>query len=203
MMMGAGTDTTAITMTFTLLMLAMHEEVQDRLYSEIYEIFGDDDNKEPEYSDFERMPYLEMVMKETLRRWTLAPFLNRTVKEDVKIGPYTLPAGCDISINVPYIHLNPRYYNEPLKFNPDNFTPEAEAKRPKYAYIPFSSGPRICIGRVLAETEIKLTVIALLRNFRFHSSLTMENLKLELSALPRSACGYPISIKWRKPKKHI
>ncbi|KAH0818879.1 hypothetical protein GEV33_003912 [Tenebrio molitor] len=144
-MMIAGSDTTAVTLSFTTIMLAMHQDVQRRAYKEMLDIFGNN-TREPTLDDLNRMDYLECVIKETMRLFPIAPVLIRKVLEDVIIRDTMIPEGSNLFIPVHYIHRNSKYWPNPLKFDPDRFKPEEVEKRPRYCYLPFSIPPRNCIG---------------------------------------------------------
>lgn len=116
------------------------------------------------------MKYLERVIFEALRMYPPVPLIARKVNEDVKLGMllftkliillqlknyifftvsgnYTVPAGTTVIISQFAVHRNPKYYKDPDTFNPDNFLPENCQTRPYHAYIPFSAGPRSCVGK--------------------------------------------------------
>ncbi|XKL69421.1 hypothetical protein PGB90_007190 [Kerria lacca] len=199
MMLQAGTETTAVTNSFVLLMLAMYPDVQEKVHKELDEVFGDDD-RSVDFNDLDRITYLDQVIKETGRRFVLTPMLFREAEEDIKLGNRVIPAGTGIIINIMNIHFNPDFYPNPYKFNPDNFSPEAIEKRPRHTYLLFSAGPRNCIGKTLAEIEIKLTIIGLLRKYTVHTNMTMEKMKFNFGFEVHSAVGYPVSFKWRNKK---
>uniref|UniRef100_A0AAT9UVF2 Cytochrome P450 3634B1 n=1 Tax=Maconellicoccus hirsutus TaxID=177089 RepID=A0AAT9UVF2_MACHI len=194
-----GTNTSASMLSFFLLAVAIHQEIQDRIYDELYQVFGDRD-RDADQDDIRRLPYLDQVFKETLRRFTLVPFVMRGVQEDCKIGDRIFPAGTTIMVSLAGVHFNPRYYPDPWTFNPDNFTADAVQSRPKLAFIPFSVGARNCIAQNFAIMEIKLILIALLRNFSFHTTTTMENIKLNMAFVIDNVNGYNVSVKRRIKK---
>ncbi|CAH1380516.1 unnamed protein product, partial [Tenebrio molitor] len=136
-MIATGSDTTAITLSFATIMLAMHQDIQEKLYKEMCDIFGNTD-RDPTLDDLTRMDYLERVIKETLRLFPIAPILLRQVQEDIKIRS-------ELLIPVHFIHRNPIHWPDPLKFDPDRFLPEEIEKRHRYSFMPFSIPPRNCI----------------------------------------------------------
>lgn len=137
------------------------------------------------------------------------------------LGPYIIPADTALMLSVISVHMNPKYYPNPEKFNPENFSLDAVAKRPKMTFLPFGAGPRNCIGRdhvtlwqidsfnkFLVHTiffvamnyailEMKLTVIALIRTFSFHTTTRLEDLKIAVNFSMFSLDGYKLSIKLR------
>ncbi|XP_065222467.1 cytochrome P450 4g1-like isoform X2 [Planococcus citri] len=175
-----GTNTTASMLSFFLLAVAIHQDIQTKIYDELYEIFGDSD-RDADLDDIKRLSYFDQVLKETLR--------NRV-----------FPAGTTILISIGAVHFNPEYYSNPWKFDPEHFSPEAVENRPKLAFIPFSVGARNCIGQNFAMLEMKLMLSALLRNFSFHTTTTMDDIKLNMSFVIDSVNGYNMSIKSRVRK---
>nr|UTI67593.1 farnesyl diphosphate synthase [Kerria lacca] len=197
--LAAGTETTATAVASFLLAVAMYPEIQEKVYEEIYEVFGDDDRPADE-GDLDKFPYMDQVMKESLRIFTLVPHIFRKVDEDMKIGPYVYPAGTSVLVDILNVHFDPKLYPNPKQFNPENFSPEAISKRHKYSYLPFSAGARNCIGKSFAELGMKLRLIALLRMFSFHTTMKMEDMKFANGIVAHSVKGYPVSLKWRKKK---
>ncbi|XP_075233074.1 cytochrome P450 4C1-like [Lycorma delicatula] len=195
-MMVGGSETSALTNCFCLLLLAMHPEIQDKVYNEVYSIFGDSD-REVTWDDLNRLVYLEQVLKETLRRFAVGPIFLREVKEDIDLTRYTIPGGCTIALCPIALHMRSDIYPEPEKFDPDRFLPENIAKRHKYSFIPFSGGPRGCIGSKYAMYSMKTTVSTILRNYTLQTDVKMEDIKLKVDLLMRSSIGYPVTIKPR------
>ncbi|XP_065201756.1 cytochrome P450 4C1-like isoform X2 [Planococcus citri] len=194
-----GTNTTASMLGFFLLAVAIHQDVQVKIYDELYEIFGDSD-RDAEFEDIKRLPYFDQVLKEALRRFPLVPFVLRGVQEDCKIGDRVFPAGTTIMVSIGAVHFNPQFYPDPWKFNPDNFSPAAVQNRPKLAYIPFSVGARNCIGQNYAIFELKLILSTLLRKFSFHTTMTMNDIKLNTGFVIDVLNGYNLSLKTRVRK---
>uniref|UniRef100_A0AAT9UUU3 Cytochrome P450 3634A3 n=1 Tax=Maconellicoccus hirsutus TaxID=177089 RepID=A0AAT9UUU3_MACHI len=195
-MITGGTDTTAITNSFFLLAIAIHQDIQAKLYDEIFEVFGDSD-RYADHDDIKRMPYLDQVMKETLRRFTLVPIILRETEDDCKIGDRVFPAGTAVLISIAGVHYNREYYPDPMNFNPANFDPKIVEKRHKLTFLPFSVGARNCIGQNYALLEMKLTIIALMRHFSFQTTAKMEDITMSMGFLMTNTGGYRISIKPR------
>lgn len=178
-----GHDTTAAGSSFFLSMLGIHQDIQDRVIQELDEIFGDSD-RPATFADTLEMKYLERCLMETLRMYPPVPIIARQLRQDVKLGEnsifytmisyyqiiihktfnkslfsvsgdYTLPAGATIVIGTFKIHRLPEVYPNPDKFDPDNFLPERTANRHYYAFIPFSAGPRSCVGEQKCSNKTK------------------------------------------------
>lgn len=122
-------------------------DIQDKVTQELNEIFQGSD-RPCTYADTLEMKYLERVILESLRLFPPVPVISRQVKEDVKLasGDYTIPADSTVIIVQYKMHRNPEYYPNPLEFDPDRFLPEVCQKRHYYSFIPFSAGPRSCVG---------------------------------------------------------
>ncbi|KAI5727227.1 hypothetical protein M8J76_016574 [Diaphorina citri] len=192
-MMIGGSETSALTNCFCLTLLGMHPEIQDKVYDEIYSIFGDSD-RPVEMEDLAKLTYMEQVLKETLRLFPVGPVFLRKVTEEIQIASYTLPKDCNVIIPPVNTHHNEKYYKNPKQFNPDNFTPEAIAARHKYSFIAFSGGARGCIGSKYAMLSMKVLISTLLRKFEVQTDVKMEDIKLKVDLLMRSVHGYPVRL---------
>lgn len=183
----AGFETTASTITHSLFELAKNPETQDRLYQELNDALdGVDTSSELYYETvLTKVPYLEAVMKETLRKYPPLARLDRRVNVDgYKLGNVTLEKNQLVLIPAVAIHYNPEYYPEPNRFNPDRFMPENRDQLIPYTYMPFGQGPRNCIGMRFAYQEVKLCLAKLIRQFRFEpTDGTPDKLKLGKIAL--------------------
>jgi cytochrome P450 len=158
----AGHETTATSLTFALDLLARHPGAQARAREEAAAVLG---GRRPTAADLPRLPYLTMVVKETLRLYPAAPVFGRRSTADTVLGGHPLPAGSDVYV-VPFAtHRHPAYWDHPERFDPERFTPEAEAARPRYAWYPFGGGPRACIGRHLSMLEAVLALALVLGRF--------------------------------------
>jgi cytochrome P450 len=159
----AGHETSANALTWAFYLLAQHPDVTRRLLAELErELEG----RAPAPADLERLPYLEAVMKETLRLYPPAPSANRVVKEAFEWQGYTIEAG-ELVTYVPFVsHRMPTQFREPDAFRPERWDPASGENPPPYAYIPFAAGPRSCIGAGFAQMEIKLVLATVLQRFR-------------------------------------
>ena len=142
-----GHDTTATNMTFSLFLMASHPEIQKRCQDELYTIFGEDTSRPATSQDLANMKYIEMCLKEGLRLYQSVPIMSRTLGEDVIIDGNNIPAGTNVFLVPALLHRDPKLYPDPDTFDPERFLPENCAKRHPYAYVPFSAGPRNCIGQ--------------------------------------------------------
>lgn len=187
----AGHETTAIGMTYVLYLLGLHPDIQEKVARELDSIFMGDTEREITREDISAMKYLECVIKECQRLYTIVPIYGRRIEEDMSIGNYQVPRGCTCIILSQMVHKDPRYFPNPSVFNPDRFLPENCKGRHPYAFIPFSAGPRNCVGQKFAMMEEKVLVSAVLRQFRIKSLDHRDRLILVPLPLlhPRSSQG--------------
>ena len=141
------------TLTSTAYYLATHPDVQDRLIREIDELVETRGDK-PLYEVVQKAVYLDQVICEVLRLSGPAFLLIRQCAEVATCKGIRFPKGIDVYIPAYVLHRDPEVWDNPLEFNPDNFSPEAKSKRDPYSFLPFGTGPRQCIGMRLALLEI-------------------------------------------------
>ncbi|XP_055641756.1 cytochrome P450 4d1-like [Toxorhynchites rutilus septentrionalis] len=162
-----GHDTTTSAISFLLYRLAKHQDVQRKVYDEIIAIIGDDLQQSVTLSMLNELHYLDLVVKETLRLYPSVPFFGRKMLENNEIEGKMFPAGASLVIMPFFMGRDPEYFEDPLEFRPERFSVETSAeKNNPYRYIPFSAGPRNCIGQKFAMAEIKSLVSKVLRHFQ-------------------------------------
>ncbi|XP_071627365.1 cytochrome P450 4C1-like isoform X2 [Temnothorax longispinosus] len=171
-----GHDTTAVAMTWALFLLGNNLEQQEKVHEELDEIFGDSDTP-ASVKELSQLKYLERVIKETLRLFPSVPIITRKLTEDVKLDNYTLSKGLSVTLAILFAHRNPKVWPDPMKFDPDRFLPENSKDRNPYAYVPFSAGPRNCIGQRFALLEEKIMLAAILRKWRVKSVKTLDTIE--------------------------
>lgn len=162
----AGHETTATSLAFSLHLLARHPDIQDRARAEIAAVLGD---RTPGAADLDRLPYLTQVLKEAMRLYPAAPVIGRRSVAAAEVDGHTIPAGADVIVAPWVTHRHPAYWPDPERFDPDRFTPEAEAGRPRYAWLPFGGGPRACIGQHFSMLESVIALAMMLRSHAFEA----------------------------------
>lgn len=194
-----GHDTTAAGSSFALCMLGIHQDIQDKVMEEIEGIFQGSD-RPCSFADTLEMKYLERVMMETLRMYPPVPVIARETREEVKLasGDYTIPIGATIVIAQYILHRREKSFPNPHVFNPDNFLPEKCSERHYYSYIPFSAGPRSCVGRKYAMLKLKVLLSTILRNYRVHTDLTEDHFKLQADIILKMTDGFNIRLEEKK-----
>ncbi|CAD5216569.1 unnamed protein product [Bursaphelenchus okinawaensis] len=187
--MFAGHDTTSHAVAWTIWALATHPEVQEKLYQElISEFTNDDDFTSPRLKG---LPYLDKVFKESMRICSPVPITQRQLVNEIQMGGYTIPIGTTIHISPLVLHWNKKAFPNPEKFDPERF---AEGKQIPPEYIPFSAGPRNCIGQKFATREAKIMIAHLIYNFKINADLPFDkNLKTaEVVLAPK--LGVPVRL---------
>jgi cytochrome P450 family 4 len=165
----SGHDTTAMALCWSLYLIGLDSEVQEKIHSEIDSVFGDDKSSPVSGEDLKRLKYLECCIKEALRLFPSVPALGRAVKEDFQLGPYTIPKGVTILISTFALHRDESIFQNPESYRPERFLTDNISKTSPYACVPFSAGPRNCIGQRFAMTEEKIILANIFRNFSIKS----------------------------------
>ncbi|XP_069699708.1 cytochrome P450 4C1-like [Periplaneta americana] len=191
-----GHDTTSAGMSWALFLLGLHPDVQEKAYQEQKNIFQGSE-RSVTMKELNEMKYLERVIKESLRLYPSVPIFARQLHSEAKLDNFTIPAGCSVAFHVYNVHRNPEQFPNPENFDPDNFLPEKVAKRHPYAYIPFSAGPRNCIGQKFALLEEKTVLSYVLRNYEVTSLDKRQDITLMPELVLRPEKGINISIKPR------
>uniref|UniRef100_A0A8D0GJW4 Thromboxane-A synthase n=1 Tax=Sphenodon punctatus TaxID=8508 RepID=A0A8D0GJW4_SPHPU len=163
----AGYETTTNALSFATYLLATNPECQEKLLQGVDKFFRKHDV--PSYQNVHELPYLDMVIAETLRMYPPAFRFTREASKDCTVMGQRIPAGAIVETAVGHLHHNPEFWPEPEKFIPERFTTEAKQQRHPFAYLPFGAGPRSCIGMRLGVLEIKMALLHILQNFKFET----------------------------------
>lgn len=159
----AGHETTAIALTWTWYLLSRNPEAEARMHRELDTVLG---GRTPVPEDFGRLPYTEAVIAESLRLYPPAWGIGRMALKHYQARGYTVEPG-DIILMSPYVvHRDPRWWNDPERFDPDRWSAEGRAERPKFAYFPFGGGARVCIGEHFARLEGVLLLATLAQRWK-------------------------------------
>ncbi|KAK5643675.1 hypothetical protein RI129_007520 [Pyrocoelia pectoralis] len=193
-----GHDTTAAASSFFLCLMGLHPEIQAKVHKEMDTIFGNSD-RPASFADTLEMKYLERCLLETLRLYPPVPIIAREIKEDIKLasGGYTLPAGCTLVIGTFKIHRRADIYPNPDVYDPDNFLPERTANRHYYSFIPFSAGPRSCVGRKYAMLKLKVLLSTIMRNFVVKSEIPESDFQLQADIILKRGDGFKVRLEPR------
>ncbi|RIA87775.1 cytochrome P450 [Glomus cerebriforme] len=176
----AGHDTTSMALSASLYYLAKYPKIQEKARAEVISILGNEPVM-PNSDQLKEMKYINAIIKESLRIHPPTPIITlRKLKKPIKFGPYILPVNTACMVNAWQIHHNPKYWENPNQYNPERFL-SSDEKRDKFAWIPFSAGPRNCIGQnfSLMEQRVILSMILLKYNWTLpENSVNKEKLLL-------------------------
>jgi cytochrome P450 len=189
-LMMAAHDTTTSTLTSMTYELARHPAWQERIRDESRALSGD----LLAYDELERLPTIELVMKETLRRYPPLPVIPRVATEAFEFGGYRIPAGAMVIISPIHTHHMEEWWTEPFAFDPERFAPgRAEDERHSHVWAPFGGGPHHCLGLRFAETQVKLVMHQLVRRYRWSVPAGYE-MPVQQAPISKPRDGLPIRL---------
>jgi cytochrome P450 len=158
----AGHETTANTLTWTFYLLSQYPEVAEKLRAEVDTVLG---KRRPNLADLKNLPYTEQVIKEAMRVYPPVWSVGRQNIEETTLGGYPVRRGSTAIIPIWSLHHDERLYPEPFVFRPERWTETMESQLPRYAYLPFGGGPRVCIGNSFAMMEARLLLANIVQHF--------------------------------------
>ena len=159
----AGHETTASTLNWTWYLLSQHPEVEEKLSSELNNLLG---SQIPGLDDLPKFAYTRQVIDEALRLYPAGWLMTRRALKDDHLGDYFVPAGTEIYISPYFIHRHHNLWEDPDRFNPDRFGPNHSRDRHLLAMLPFSAGPRNCIGELFARVEMQIHLMTIAKQLR-------------------------------------
>ena len=191
----AGHETTAQTLTWAWYLLATNRDKLKKARREIDETIGD---RPIVVDDLQKLPYLEMCLKESLRRLPAVWIYAREAQMDLRLGDYFFPKGAILAVSPLATGRNPKYFDEPLEYRPERWTREFERQLPKGAYVPFAAGPRVCLGKQFAMMEMRIILGTLIQNVDINVLEGFEpDFVAELSLNPGER-GMPMKVQFRE-----
>ena len=194
----AGHETTAVTMTWVWYLLSQHPVEEAKLHEELDTVLA---GRTPTVEDLPNLPYTRMVIEEAMRVYPPAPGISiRQAKEADEVCGFKVKPGMQVMISPWVLHRHRRLWDNPERFDPTRFTKEASEKRPRFAYLPFGGGPRVCIGATLAMTETTLILAVLAQRFRLRLGEQQE-IKLQTRITLRPKNGMMTILEHRRPSK--
>lgn len=159
----AGHETTANALTWTWYLLSQNPAAEAKLHGELDQVLG---GRLPTVEDVPKLTYTEMVLAESMRLYPPAWALGRLAMTEIEIGGYVVPRKSLVLMSQFVMHRDPRYFTDPLRFDPERWSPEAREVRPQFSYFPFGGGPRRCIGEGFAWMEGVLLIAGLAQQWQ-------------------------------------
>jgi len=187
----AGTETTSTTLAWLVTCLANNTHVQDRMFAEIESVVG---TGELQSAHFKDLPYTLAVQHEVQRYGCITPItISHTMKEDVTMSNGKVVRKGEFVFGVLYsIMRNPKYWKYPEEFNPENFLDDNGGFQMNEAFVPYGMGPRICLGQSLADLELKVFMIEIMRKF-----IIISDQSIDLNKSVQGITCAPLSYKFR------
>jgi cytochrome P450 len=162
----AGHETTALALSWAWHLLAENPEAEQRLYEELERVVG---GRAPTVSDLPLLKYTEAVVKETMRLYPPAWAIGRTAAQEFELAGYRIPKGANVVVSQWVMHRDPRFFREPLQFDPNRWLGDECRALPRFAYFPFGGGPRQCIGSSFATMETVLVLATIAAKFQLRA----------------------------------
>ena len=159
----AGHDTTATTLAYALYLVSRHPEVEKRFHAELDDVLGD---RDATLDDLPHLPLTDRIIRETLRLYPPGWAFSRMVFEPIELDGHRIPPGVTVMVSALITQRDPRWFDNPLEFRPDRWTPEFRSALPRFAYFPFGGGQHQCLGQGFAWMEAKIALATLCRRWR-------------------------------------
>ena len=186
----AGHETTANALTWTLMLLAQNPAAEAKLMAEIQSVLAD---RPPTINDLPRLPYTEMVLKESMRLYPPAWILGRELIRDCTIGNHDFSRGTVIYLSQWVMHRDARFFDHPEQFTPERWADDKEQHLPRCAYFPFGAGARVCIGKAFSMMEATIILAMVIQKFRL-TLVSEDSIELLPSLTLRPKQGIKMAI---------
>lgn len=193
-MFAAGHETTAVSLIWTSYLLATHPELQARFHGELDEVIGD---RKPTLADLPNLTFMDQAVSESLRLYPPIWFWGRMAFQSFDLGGWHIPMGSFLLAPQLVVQRDGRWFEDPLAFRPERWTPEFRANLPRFAYYPFGGGPRRCIGDGFAMMEAKLILATIGQRWKLRHDPSHDPKPLPLISL-RPKGGMPMFLERRR-----
>jgi len=200
----AGHETTANALNWTFWLLAQNPEAEARLHQELDKVLQ---GNRPTLPDLKRLPYTDMVIKEAMRLMPPVWSIGRVNREATEIMGYSFPEWSGIQICIYLAHRHPDIWERPNEFLPERWADPSIDEIPKYAYLPFGGGPRVCVGNSFATMEANLLLATMAQRYRMRLINGVDIVPQPfITMFPRD--GLPMQLEKRSlsvtaPPKHV
>jgi len=195
----AGHETTAHTLNWTFSLLAQNPDAEAKLHAELDTVLH---GELPTLADLKRLPYTDIVIKESMRLLPAVYSIGRQSIADTEIMGYTIPKYTDVTVFSYFMHRNPRLWDQADQFMPERFSPDNEKNLPRYAYLPFGGGPRICVGNSFAAMEARLLLATIAQKYQLRLN-PGHKIELEPLITLRPKGGLTMRIEQREPIREL
>jgi cytochrome P450 len=196
-MLLAGHETTSLALSWTYYLLSHHPQTERRIADEVDRVIGD---ARPSFAHLDRLTCTRSAIEEALRLYPPAWGFSRRALADDEIAGYRVPTGSLVFLIPFVVHRRPKLWPDPDRFDPERFSAEHDAARPRFAYIPFGGGPRGCIGNQFAMVEAQLIVAAIAQRYRIEL-VPNQDIRPEPLITLRPAPGIRAVIERRAPRE--
>lgn len=187
----AGHETTATTLSWTWMLLSQHPEVRDKLNAELKTVL---EGRLPALADLPQLKYCNWAIKESIRLYPPSAEMDRLVTQDCELGGYRIPKGTTLIIPQWAMQRHLRYFNDPEVFQPERWDNDLEKQLPRGVYVPFSDGPRVCIGKNFALMEAVLLLATIAQRFQL-DLVPDQNIEKQASITLRARHGIQVQLK--------
>ncbi|XP_050530833.1 cytochrome P450 4C1-like [Daktulosphaira vitifoliae] len=195
--MFAGVDTSSTTLSWAMYVLGKHPEAQDQILAELDEKLPNFVDEIPTVRELSGLEYLDRTIREVMRLYPTVPLIGRQIYEPLTIGEHVIMPGTSVMINTYALHRSKIYFDNPDEFDPDRFLADNKHDRHPFAFLPFSAGPRNCIGQRFAIIVLKIAVATILKSYKIRSLDCEEDLGLVGEIVLRAEHGINITIEER------
>lgn len=191
-----GHDTTSVAMTWCVYLLGLHPEIQAKVHEELDSVLPSR-TCDITADHIGRLQYLDKVIKESLRLFPSVPYIARSVNKDFNIMGRKIPSGSTLMVMPSALHRHPNVFEDPLEFRPERFLPENCIHRHPFSYIPFSAGPRNCIGAKVAQMEEKIVLSWIFRHYIVKSKQPFSGIRAAGEIILRPVDGIIVEFERR------
>ncbi|XP_049516234.1 cytochrome P450 4V2 isoform X12 [Dermacentor silvarum] len=196
-MMLAGGDSSSCAISWSIYLFGLHPDIQRKVQEELDVVFKDRENMECTQEDLKRLQYMECCVKETLRLCPPFPYYGKVLDQDLTLDGCTLPKGVSCFINLFSLHRNPNEFERPEEYVPERFLSDEDTYHHPFSYVPFSAGPKNCLGQKFVMMEIKVVLAKVLSKFTVEATRPLQELEMTFDIVLKAKGGLPVLFRKR------